>query len=314
MRLSPDLLRRCWFLAGATATGKTATGIALAQRIGAEVVSLDSMSLYRGMDIGTAKPTAAEQQAVPHHLIDIIDPHEDFSVAEYLTAAERTVRELLGRNVTPLFVGGTGLYLRAVLRGVFEGPSKDPAMRQRLEAIAESESPVALHRRLAAVDPAAAARLHPQDVRRVVRALEIHELTGRPASEQQEEEPLPESERPPHVFWLSPPRDWLHVRINARVDTMFSAGLVDEVRRLMSSPRPLGRTASQALGYKEVIDHLAGRQSLAVTIEQVKTRTRQFAKRQETWFRNLVECRPIPMSGQETSDEFADRILSTAAI
>jgi tRNA dimethylallyltransferase len=310
MRFETQLLRQCWFLAGATATGKTAAGIALARRTNAEIVSLDSMAIYRGMNIGTAKPSTDEQRAIPHHLIDILDPHEDFSVADYLTAAEQACREIIDRGRIPLFVGGTGLYLRAILRGVFEGPSADPQIRERLKSFAKEHSPQELHRRLADVDAPTAGRLHPQDLRRVIRALEIHELTGRPASEQQDERPLPDAERPTRVFWLSPPRAWLHQRINSRVDAMFAAGLVEEVRGLLGPHQSLGRTASQALGYKEVIDHLREETSLAETIEQIKTRTRQFAKRQETWFKNLVECRPLTMTGEESPEALAEKFLS----
>lgn len=313
MRIEPEILRRCWFLAGATACGKTAAGIVLAHSIGAEIISLDSMSLYRGMDVGTAKPTAAEQQAAPHHLIDILAPCEDFSVADYLQAADTACRDLLARGVTPLFVGGTGLYLRSVLRGVFQGPAANPEIRARLEAVAAEGSPAMLHHRLQEVDAATAARLPQGDVRRIIRALEVYELTGIPASQQHDEGPLPENERPPNVFWLSPPRDWLHRRINSRVDTMIAAGLVEEVRGLLTAPGGLGRTASQALGYKEVIEHLEGRLSLDETISQIKTRTRQFAKRQETWFRNLVECRRIEMTGTETPQDLATRIQSAGA-
>ena len=205
-----DVLRRCWFLAGPTACGKTAVGLELAERIGAEIVALDSMSLYRRMDIGTAKPSPAERARVPHHLIDILEPHEDFSVADYVSAAARACVEILSRGRTPLFVGGTGLYLRGVLRGVFTGPAANWAIRRRLEAEAEQHPPGWLHERLRAVDPAAAAALHPHDTRRLVRALEVFELTGRPLSEQQRQPPLPAADRPQHVYWLSPPRDWLY--------------------------------------------------------------------------------------------------------
>jgi len=309
MRVPPEVLRQCWFLAGATACGKTAAGIELATRLNAEVLSLDSMAIYRGMDIGTAKPTADEQAAVPHLLIDLVDPWVDFSVAEYVTASQRICEDILSRGKTPLFVGGTGLYLRSLLRGVFEGPSADLSIRARLEQFVQEHSPEALHARLAEVDAASAKRLHPQDVRRVIRALEIFELTGAAASTQLAEGPLPEEERPRRVFWLAPPRAWLHERINRRVDRMFDAGLVDEVRRLVEQPGGLGRTASQALGYKEVVEHLEGRSTLDECVVQVKARTRQFAKRQETWFRNLIEARPVEITGGESSAELAGRIL-----
>ena len=313
MQLDSTLLSQCWFLAGPTACGKTAAAIGLAQRINAEIVALDSMSLYRGMDIGTAKPTAAEQAAVRHHLIDILDPWEDYSVAEYLRAAESACREIVDRGRTPLFVGGTGLYLRALLRGVFEGPPADWAFRTQLTADLEREGVDALHARLRSVDPESAARLHPHDARRVIRALEVQHLTGRPASELQQQVPLPPELRPPHVYWLDPPRDWLHDRIDQRVRRMMDDGFVEEVRRLMAGPRPPGRTAGRALGYAQIIDHLAGRNSLDAAVLEIQTATRQFAKRQHTWFRNLVECRAIPITGSDSAEQIATLMLTTAA-
>ena len=310
MRIPGELLERCWFLAGPTACGKSAVALPLARRLNAEIISLDSMALYRGMDIGTAKPSSEQRADVPHHLIDIIEPHAEFSVAQYLHAAEAACRQIVARGRVPLFVGGTGLYLRAVLRGVFEGPPADQELRRRLEADAAVSGAAALHRRLQQVDPAAAAVLHPNDARRVIRALEVYEVTGQPLSEQQRQPALPPDERPQRVYWLWPPRDWLYDRINGRVEQMFAAGLLDEVRRLLASDRPLSHTARQALGYKEAIDHLQGRQTLEQAIEQVKTRTRQFAKRQHTWFRNLAECRPIAMSGSETAEELAATIAT----
>jgi tRNA dimethylallyltransferase len=242
---------------------------------------------------------------VPHHLIDVLDPHEDYSVAQYLWAAHAACRDILGRGRTPLFVGGSGLYLRAVLRGVFEGPSADWAYRRRLEGELQESSADELHARLRAVDPATAARLPPRDVRRVIRALEVHHVTGRPASELQQQFPLDPELRPQHVYWLSPPREWIRERINRRVVQMIDAGLVEEVRALLAAPRPPGRTARQALGYQEMIAHLSGECSLAEAVATIQTRTRQFAKRQHTWFRNLVECRAVAISGRETAAEVA---------
>lgn len=313
MQLDSTLLRQCWFLAGPTACGKTAAAIRLAQRINAEIVALDSMSLYRGMDIGTAKPTATEQAAVPHHLIDILDPWEDYSVAEYLRAAESACRDIVDRGRTPLFVGGTGLYLRAVLRGVFEGPPADWAFRKQLTADLEQAGLDALHARLRAVDPDSASRLHPHDARRLMRAIEVHHLTGRPASQLQQQVPLPPELRPRHVYWLEPPRAWLHDRIDQRVRRMIDEGFVEEVRRLMAGPRPPGRTAGQALGYVQIMDYLADRCSLESAVLKIQTATRQFAKRQHTWFRNLIECRAIPTAGNESSEQIAALILTAAA-
>jgi len=308
MRFPADLLRRCRFLAGPTACGKTAVGVAVAESIHAEIVALDSMTLYRRMDIGTAKPTADERRGVPHHLFDILEPWEEFSVADYLRAAEQVSREIVARGRTPLFVGGTGLYLRSLLRGVFEGPPADWELRDRLAAEARTHPPGWLHARLAEVDPASAARLHPADERRLIRALEVHQLTGRPASEQQSERPLPVDERPRHVDWLLPPRDWLYARIDQRVEAMLTAGLLDEVCRLAADPRGLSHTARQALGYKELLEHLAGDCTLEEATVRIQARTRQFAKRQHTWFRNLEECRAVAIAGDESPAEIAARL------
>jgi len=310
LNIPPAILRSCWFLAGPTAAGKTAAGIELAEQIDAEIIALDSMTLYRGMDIGTAKPTPAERARVPHHLLGILDPHDDYSVAEYIARADAVSREILARNRVPLFVGGTGLYLRGLLRGIFEGPPADWEFRRRLEAEISLAGPASLHQRLQAIDPPTAARLAPADHRRVIRALEVHHITGTPASQLQQQSPLTENERPPHVYWLHPPRAWLHERINRRVEQMLADGLIEEVRGLATTPRGLSHTASQALGYKEVLEHLADQHTRAETIDLIQRRTRQFAKRQHTWFRNLVECREIAITGVETSAQIAQRIVA----
>jgi tRNA dimethylallyltransferase len=267
------------------------------------------MTLYRGMDIGTAKPDSVARASVPHHLLDILDPHEEFSVAEYVRAAEQACREIVSRGRTPLFVGGTGLYLRGVLRGVFEGPQANWEIRRRWSEVAEREGAGAVHSRLQEVDVALADRLHPHDLRRVIRGLEVFELTGIPLSEQQRQPPLPLTDRPRHVYWLDPPRDWLHARIDERVRAMFAHGLVAEVERLLAADKPLSHTARQALGYKEVIEHLSGAIPLEITIKQIQARTRQFAKRQHTWFRNLEECTAISIRGDETAAAIAARVL-----
>lgn len=313
MQFEPDLLRRCWFLAGPTASGKTAAALCLARRINAEIVALDSMSLYRGMDIGTAKPTAAERASVPHHLIDLLEPHEEYSVAEYIRAAETACREIVSRGRTPLFVGGTGLYLRAVLRGVFEGPAADWEFRRLLQQELNAHGADALHRRLRAVDPATAERVPAPDTRRVIRALEVHHLTGRPVSELQQHPPLAPEARPRYVYWLHPPRKWLHERINQRVLQMVRDGLVEEVGTLLAAPVPLGRTARQAVGYAQMIDFVEGRLTREQAVSDMQTATRQLAKRQHTWFRNLVECRAVASQGTESAEVIAERVLSAAA-
>lgn len=319
-QFAPGILPQCLFIAGPTASGKTDISLELAKLIGPmEIVSLDSMCLYRGMDIGTAKPDHEARAAMPHHLLDVIDPHEEYSVAEYLHAAQQACVEILARGARPVFVGGTGLYLRSVLRGVFEGPPADWSIRERLQKLADESAAKGDHywlmRQLEKVDPEAALKLHPNDQRRLIRAIEVFELTGRPLSAQQNQPPLPVDQRPKHVLWLEPPRDWLHDRINRRVEQMMAAGLVEEVRDLLRLDPPLGQTAAQALGYKEVIEALNGQPDAALSHDQtaalvdlIQTRTRQFAKRQHTWFRNMEECQPLELSGEESSSEAAQRI------
>ena len=329
MPFTVDLLQKCWFLTGPTACGKTAVSIHLAERLHAEIVALDSMTLYRGMDIGTAKPSAEEQSRVPHHLIDILDPQQEFSLAEYLSAAEAACRGIISRQRTPLFVGGAGLYLRGLLRGVFDGPPADWEIRQRLEQLAQSDGPTILHQQLQRVDPVSAKRLHPNDQRRIIRALEVFELLGQPLSTLQQQRLRPADERPSHVYWISSPRDWLCHRINDRVEKMFSQGLIAEVKNLIAKPNILSHTARQGLGYKEVIDWLEANQPAATPLHDtpderdshssyktlkatIQTRTRQFAKRQMTWFRNLEECQPIVITGIETPDDIANSLFRQA--
>lgn len=309
MHIDPDVLQACWFLAGPTACGKSAAACELAEMLGAEIVALDSMSLYRGMNIGTAKPDAAARARVPHHLIDILDPHEEFSLADYVNAAAQVAREIAARGRIPLFVGGTGLYLRGVLRGVFAGPAADWNLRRELDALALRAGNAAVHDRLARVDPDLAAKLSPGDLRRVIRGIEVYAQTGTPLSAQQQQGPLPENLRPRHVSWLHPPRAWLHERINRRVEGMFREGLIAEVQRLLACEKPLGKTARQGLGYKEVIDGLAAGQSTGDMTALIQARTRQFAKRQHTWFRNLPECTALEITGAETPREIAARVM-----
>jgi tRNA dimethylallyltransferase len=294
------------YLTGPTASGKTAVGVELAGILGAEVVALDSMTLYRGMDVGTAKPTQEECGSIPHHLIDVLDPWESASVAEYLDLAATVVEDLCARGKRPLFVGGTPLYLKALLRGLFEGPSADPALRLALEEEAERSGDAVLHERLAAVDHMTAARLHPNDRRRVVRALEVHALTGRPLSDHQREHSHPA--QGVNVFALDRPRAELHDRIDGRVITMIEGGLLEEVRRLLDAPRPISDVAAQGVGYRETIAHLRGMARLPETIANIQARTRQFAKRQCTWFRGLAEVKIWPVSADETAVATAQRL------
>ena len=309
MSFPVGLLTQCIFLAGPTASGKSAVSLILAERLNAEIVSLDSMTVYRGMDIGTAKPALEERARVPHHLIDIADPHVDFSVAEFLRMASLAVEDIVNRGRVPLFAGGTGLYLRSILRGMSEGPEANWEIRSQWERRARENGSEWLHGQLRNVDPVTAARLHPNDMRRIIRAIEVFELTGNPISSgHQHGQRLPE-QAARLVVWLDPNREWLRKRIGDRVDDMMRQGWLEETRMLLlRTPKP-GRTAGQALGYRELSGHLEGQTTLEAAVEQIRTATRQFAKRQYTWFRNLEECTAVTVAGHETPEELANRVL-----
>jgi tRNA dimethylallyltransferase len=302
-------VRDAWYLTGPTASGKTRVGVELALKLNAEIVSLDSMAIYRGMDVGTAKPTADDRERVVHHLIDVVDPNLNFSLSDYLQAAHRAVADIRSRGREVLFVGGTPLYLKALLRGLYPGPPADWEFRRQIEAELNQHGLTALHQRLELVDPLSAARLHPHDKRRIIRALEVYRLTGQPLSHRQTQfdDSMPAEQS--KVFVLSWSRADLHRRIDVRVDGMFTAGLVDEVNRLLESHGALSRTALQAVGYREVVDHLRGKRDLAQTIELVKARTRQFARRQDTWFRSLQECRRVSQNDSSEPVDTASGIV-----
>ena len=305
--MSDNVFHRAIYLTGPTAAGKTEIGVALARRLNAEVLALDSMTLYRGMDIATAKPSVAARAGIAHHLIDMIDPWESASVAAYRDWAAAVARQVEERGKRVLFVGGTPLYLKALLRGLFTGPAADRELRMRLDREALAHGAPVLHSRLAALDPGAAGRLHPNDRRRIVRALEVIELTGQPISDlqTQHDRPAPSSVC---VLAIDVPRASLHDRINRRVIHFMTSGLVDEVRRLQAGPQPLSRVAAQAIGYAEVIAMLAGQATLSQTVERIQARTRQFAKRQVTWFRGLEEVRSITVPPDEGPETIGDRL------
>ena len=273
-------------LVGPTAAGKTATALALAERLQAEIVSVDSALVYRGMDIGSAKPSPAERARVRHWLIDIREPEQAYTAADFVRDAEAAIADIEARGKRPLVVGGTLLYVRALLQGLSELPQADPAIRQALEAeLAELGSP-ALHRRLAEVDPVAAARIHPNDPQRILRALEVHAQTGVPISQLQgawAQAPR----RPGLLLALAPPdRGVLHRRIEARVDAMLAAGLIEEVRTLAARPGMRDDLPSmRCVGYRQVLGFLRGEYDLPRCRELIVYATRQLAKRQLTWLR-----------------------------
>lgn len=272
-------------LLGPTAVGKTEIAIQLAQRLNAEIVSVDSRQIYRQMDIGTAKPTPEEQRTARHHLIDCVDISQPFSVADYQSLADTAIADIQNRDKRVLLVGGAGLYFRAVVDGLFEGPGADPALRKRLEEEATQFGVDVLHKRLQTCDPESADRIHPNNLVRVIRALEVHELTGTPMSKLQQQW-QPEKQRYPFIaFGLTMPRALLYRRIEQRVDVMLANGLIAEVESLLAAGYARDSIALQSFGYRELIAYLDGDCTYLEAISQLKQNTRRFAKRQLTWFR-----------------------------
>jgi len=299
----PDLDASCWVLLGPTASGKTEISVHLARAHPVEIVSVDSMQVYRGMDIGTAKPPPELLAEVPHHMIDVVEPEDSFSVGRFRRMALEAMEGIRARGRTPLLVCGTPLYLKGLLWGLFEGPGAEPELRRRLRAEAREHGSGRLHRRLAEVDPDAAERIDPNDLRRIVRALEVHELTGRPISERQDHFDGPPGV--PHVaVGLRRERAELYERINERVGRMMAAGLLEEVKCLAGR---LGRQAAQAVGYKELIAHLAGEIDWEEAVRRIRRNTRHLAKHQLTWFRRFPVARWVEMGGGESAEEAAER-------
>lgn len=270
-------------IVGPTAVGKTALSIVVAQQLDGEIVSADSRQIYRGLDIGTDKPTAAQRRLVPHHLLDVVEPDQVLTLAQYQQAAYAAIDDIHRRGRLPLLVGGTGLYVRAVLEGLtIPHVPPNPDLRAELEALAEAQGPQALHARLAALDPDAARRIDPRNVRRVVRALEVTLLAGAPISHLQGAHP------PPYAVLrvgLTRPRPALYARIDRRVDAMIEAGLVEEVRRLLEAGYSPSLPALTGLGYRQISQYLRGELSLAEAVAAIKQQTRRFVRQQYTWFR-----------------------------
>jgi len=272
-------------LLGPTAVGKTEIGIQLAQRLNAEIVSVDSRQIYRQMDIGTAKPTPEEQQAARHHLIDCVDISQPFSVADYQSLADAAIADIQNRGKQVLLVGGAGLYFRAVVDGLFEGPGADPSLRERLEQETAQHGVKILHERLRACDPVSAERIHPNNIVRVIRALEVYELTGIAMSEHQQQWHQENQRYSFIAFCLTMPRVLLYQRIEQRVDVMLANGLIAEVESLLAAGYARDTVALRSFGYKELIAYLDGNCTYLEAVDQLKQNTRRFAKRQLTWFR-----------------------------
>ena len=293
------------FLAGPTAVGKSEIALCLAGQLLGEIVSTDSMQVYRGLDIGTAKPSAADRHRVPHHLIDILDLTESFDAARFIRLAGQAVFEIQSRRRTPIFCGGTGLYFKAYLSGIGEAPPTDPGLRAELE----KTSFESLLKELREKDSATFEKIDKQNPRRVIRAVEVIRLTGKPFSSQRAEWRSSGQAAPPQrIYFFTRKPDDLNARINARVDRMFARGLVGETRDLLERDLAENKTAMQAIGYRQVAEHLRGEYSLSETIERVKIRTRQFAKRQLTWFRRQLAGEWIELKADESPEAGAQRI------
>lgn len=296
------------FLAGPTAVGKSALALALAEQRGGEIISVDSMQVYRGLDLGTAKPTAAERARVPHHLIDVTELTETFDAAKFVVLAEKAVREIQSRGRIPIFCGGTGLYFKAYLEGLGEAPPADEKLRAELEATPFVE----LLRELEQRDPVTFAKIDRNNPRRVIRALEVIRITGKPFSQQRAEwQSKVQSPKSKVIHALNRSSVDLHARINARVEDMFAAGLVEETRQLLQRGLEQNKTAMQAIGYRQVVEHLRGERSLPDTMELVKIKTRQFAKRQLTWLRKHANARWVELRPESTLTETLNLISPT---
>ena len=294
-------------VAGPTASGKTGLAIDIARRFDGEVVSADSMQIYKYMDIGTAKPTAEERAMCPHHLIDFVEPDEDFSVADYTKLAHEKIADIYARGKLPVMCGGTGLYINSVVNDVeFGEMTADEELREKLAEIGKREGGEKLIEILREFDPVSAERLHPNNMRRVIRAIEFYKLTKIPISEHQEMTKRIESRYDPVMFCIDHDRQILYDRIDLRVDLMIKDGLIDEVRRIMDMGYTKELNSMKGIGYKEIMDHLNGECTLEEAIENVKQGSRRYAKRQLTWFRRDER---IIMLKPETASAEAERII-----
>jgi tRNA dimethylallyltransferase len=298
----------CLAITGPTACGKTDIALALAREFPIEIISMDSAMVYQGMDIGTAKPDRSIREAVPHHLIDILDPEEAYSAGRFADDATRLVAEISARGRLPLIVGGTMLYLKALREGIAPLPGRNPGVRAAIDARAKSSGWPALHAELAAVDPDAAARIEPADRQRIQRALEVHAVTGRPLSELQRSGPAPEV-IVDSVALVPRDREALKTTIERRFDSMVEQGLIDEVRRLRERPGLTAASASmRAVGYRQIWEFLEGRRSLTETRERAVVATRQLAKRQLTWLRGDRLTEPLEADDPGLVEGLAERV------
>jgi tRNA dimethylallyltransferase len=294
---------------GVTASGKGSLAFELARTLGGEIVSIDSMKVYRRMDIGTAKPAAEKRCQIPHHLLDVVEPSESFSVDRFLDLANESIDAVAARGRPVVAVGGTALYIKTLLFGLFDGPGEDPQIRRRLRERFSAEGGAVLHEQLRSVDPEAAARIHPNDQRRIVRALEVHELTGRPISSFQQQFTSDRMLRDWTILGLRRDKAVESRRINLRVKRMIDQGLAQEVRSLLAEDRPLSQQARAAIGYAEMIEHIEGRMTLDDAVEKIKVNTRKLAKAQRTWFKTFRQVRWLDVGQDESVESVLNRAL-----
>ncbi|MDF1591010.1 MAG: tRNA (adenosine(37)-N6)-dimethylallyltransferase MiaA [Desulfobacterales bacterium] len=299
-------------ICGPTGSGKTAAAIELAVRFNGQIISADSMQIYRFMDIGTAKPTLLEQQQVQHHLIDVVTPDEPFNAARFADMAQSLISGLQGKGFVPFVVGGTGLYIKALLKGLFPAEPVDPALRSRLKKEAAAHGAAFLHRRLGECDPEAAGRIHPNDTYRILRALEIYESTGQSISQFQSDHGF--SEKPFSVLkiGLDTDRIELYERINGRVDRMIAAGLLPEVKNLLDRGYAPTLKSMQSIGYRHLVDFLEGRLSWPEALRTFKRDTRRYAKRQLTWFKSDGEINWVAAEDTTRMMDLANNFLTDA--
>jgi len=295
-----------------TASGKGRFAFELAGETDAEIISVDSMKVYRRMDIGTAKPNEDIRRQIRYHLIDVVEPSESFSVGRFLELAHQAIADITRRGKNIIAVGGTALYIKALLYGLFEGPGSDESIRQQLRNEAQTKGLEILHKRLEQIDPAAANNIHPNDAKRIIRALEVHTITGKPISSFQKQ------------FDAEPSDDWLVIglrankaeenkRINVRVKKMIDAGLVEEVQRLLAEENPLSKQARCAIGYAEIIEHLSDKISLDDAVEQIKKNTRRLAKAQRTWFKTFKNVHWLDITPDESAENIFSRVINLLA-
>lgn len=294
---------------GVTASGKGRLAFDLARQIGAEIVSIDSMKVYRRMDIGTGKPPAQVRQQVRHHLIDVVEPSEAFSVGRFLELADAAIEQIKSAGKPVIAVGGSAMYIKALLYGLFEGPGTDEKIRRELKRRIAVEGTAALHAELAAIDPLAGERIRPNDARRIIRALEVYQLGGEPISALQQQGWTGAYRGRWKIIALRRDKADANSRINTRVKRMIEQGLVNEVKALLAEDRPLSRQARSAIGYAEIIDYLAGAMSLDKAIEKIKINTRRFAKSQRTWFKAFRSINWLDVAGTEGPEQVLERAI-----